>query len=543
MTYPVSLEDTSTSPIPIAQAYADGQNKFVANQASPYTHVDGNSNESGGVVVLPAPSTNGLPVTLPSITQKANAVTGSGAKTLAIAFANNNTAGNSIIVALGMGEVEASGITLAVTDSLGNTYTEAVKGSNSTTQEAAIFYATNILPGANTVTVTIAGASSSNTAIAAEIYEVQGLITVASLVVDQTANNSNAGSTAVSTANITPNYSNEIAFMAIAAAGGTITAGSGWTPDTGSALSPTGGNLVSFAAQSRVQMTQGPLVPAATLGTSNAWAACTAVFRSMHTPIEGTHIVQGGFAEVFGSAGSANADIINMDVRGYQSLSLQLNSNAFSGTLTFQGSGDGVTWQSIPMYNSQGNNFTTMNFGSAGYFYTVPISFRYFRARMTSYTSGAAQGTIQLSTLPTAMQYVSVLNTATISGSGLTVYGYSFGNFTAIAFSSYTTTQTQNDQTNYSARGVRVVLNVNNAGTGSITLEIDAKDSVSGVYIALLTGVAVTANGTYVYEIYPGLTPVANQVVSDVLSSTWRVKVTANNANAMTYSVGGHYLP
>src|SRR5258708_6582996 len=138
---------------------------------------------------------SGIPAALPVIVQKANGVTGAGGKTLAVAFGSNVTAGNSIVVVLGMGEVQAAlTITLAVTDSLSHTYTQATYASQSTTLEAAIFYTSNILGGANTVTVTIAGASSVNTAIAAEVYEVSGLFSQTPSVLDEVSTGTNAGS-------------------------------------------------------------------------------------------------------------------------------------------------------------------------------------------------------------------------------------------------------------------------------------------------------------------------------------------------------------
>jgi hypothetical protein len=542
MAFPASLEDTSGTPIPIGQAYLDGQNAYAANQSSPFTHTDSNSNTSAAPQVLPAPSTLGLPVITPSIRQKANGSTGSGAKTLAVAFPNNIADGNSIVVVMGMGEVEAAGITLAITDSQSLSYTQAVKGSNSTTQEAAIFYATNTQLGANTVTATIAGGSSSNTAISMEIYEVEGLITVASLIVDQTASNNAASGTAVTTANITPNYANEIAFMAVAAAGGTIAAGTGWTLDTGGALSPSGGNLVSFGAQSRFQMTQGPLVPAATLGTSNAWAACTAVFRSMHVQQEGTHIIQGGFSEFFGSAGAANADIINMDVSGYKWLTLHINTNAYSGTLSLQGSNDNVNWISVNFENASSASLASSIISTTNIMITGPIYFRYFRAHMASYTSGAAQGVLELFTIPPPAFLTAISGSPSVAQSGTWTVGLSNGDNTILISGARTTTQTSSDKTNTAARGIRVVLDVTVAGTGSVTLEIDAKDATSGKYTPLLTGAAVTTNSTNVYVVYPNLTPVANSIASDVLPTTWRVVITANNANSVTYSVGSSYL-
>lgn len=105
-----------------------------------------------------------------------------------------------------------------------------------------------------------------------------------------------------------------------------------------------------------------------------------------------------------------------------------------------------------------------------------------------------------------------------------------------------TTTQTGADQTNYNGRGVKVVLDMTVVGTGSVTLAIQGKDAASGKYYAILTGAAVVTNVTNVYTIYPGATAVANASVSDVLPRTWRVVVTANNANATTYTVGASVI-
>ena len=114
---------------------------------------------------------------------------------------------------------------------------------------------------------------------------------------------------------------------------------------------------------------------------------------------------------------------------------------------------------------------------------------------------------------------------------------------TILASAGRTTTQTQADQTNPYARGIQVILDMTVVGTGSVTLEIDGKDPASGKYYALLTGAAVVTNVTNVYRVYPGLTAAANATASDNLPRTWRVKVTANNANSATYSVGAVLLP
>lgn len=102
-----------------------------------------------------------------------------------------------------------------------------------------------------------------------------------------------------------------------------------------------------------------------------------------------------------------------------------------------------------------------------------------------------------------------------------------------------TTTQTLADQQNTVGDGVlNVVLDMTTVGTGSVTLTIDGKDIASGKYYNILTGAAVATNSTNVYKVGRGLTASANAVVNDVVPAYWRVKVTANNANSATYSVG-----
>ena len=541
MAYPPSLEDTSASPIPISQGYADNQNKFVAMGMSPFTHTDGNSNESGAALMQPALSTNGLPTVAPGISQRVTGVTGSGAKTLAIAFANANLAGNSIVVCLGMGEVESgSSINLAVTDSQGNTYTQAVKGTNSTTQEAAIFYAANILPGSNTVTITIAGGSSSNTAIAAEAYEVTGLITVSSLLVDASSGNNNTG-TAVSTSNLTPNFVNDLGFMAIASAGGTITAGSGWYLDSGT-LAPTGGNVASFGSQSRLQLTQGAVVPAATLGTSNAWAACAVLFRSMHLPTEGTHVTQGGMAEYVGSAAALNADLIPMiDVSAYKGFSLQIGSGVYSGTLTIQCSNDGVNWGSALAYRLDTQGLTSTIISASSIFLVGSPCFHYLRVRMTSYTSGTATAILELYTFSPAIP--TPTTSVSISGSVSTTQVTTISDSNAlISSASYSSTQTSSTQTNFSYRGLRIHLNVTVIGTGSLTLSIQGDDSTTSTWYTIFSNSSpIVANGFYEFSLYPGVsgTNTANYFyINDALPRSWRVSVAGPNGTTFAVAYG-----
>lgn len=116
----------------------------------------------------------------------------------------------------------------------------------------------------------------------------------------------------------------------------------------------------------------------------------------------------------------------------------------------------------------------------------------------------------------------------------------SIGLLTAAAV---TTTQTVSDQTNVCHRGVKVVLDMTAIGTGSVTITIQGKDKLSGKYYTLLAGAAVATNSTNVYTVYPGLPATTNVSANDVLPEVWNVKITANNANPATYTVGASLIP
>ena len=111
-------------------------------------------------------------------------------------------------------------------------------------------------------------------------------------------------------------------------------------------------------------------------------------------------------------------------------------------------------------------------------------------------------------------------------------------NFTALNVVGATTTQTTQDFKNEWGCGSEIYLNVSNAGTGSITITVQGKDPTSGVYYNVLQGAAVTSNGFTRYQIFPGATTAANVSVNDLMPYTWRIVMTANNANAISYSVG-----
>lgn len=106
-----------------------------------------------------------------------------------------------------------------------------------------------------------------------------------------------------------------------------------------------------------------------------------------------------------------------------------------------------------------------------------------------------------------------------------------------LASESRDTTQTLGDQSSNGAGAAHLIINVTNAGTGSITPKLQGKDA-NGVYYDILVGAAITSNGINVIKVGRGMTPSPNAVATDQLPRTFRVVITANNANPMTYTVG-----
>src|SRR5260221_216144 len=120
--------------------------------------------------------------------------------------------------------------------------------------------------------------------------------------------------------------------------------------------------------------------------------------------------VKGDFAEQSGlSAAALNADLVaSTDVSAYKWLSLQLTPTAYVGTLSFQWSNDNANFYPLMLYRpdtaSQTNAVTAItSVSSLGYY--GPIGFRYLRVRMTAYTSGTANATLELYTVPPPVQF------------------------------------------------------------------------------------------------------------------------------------------
>ncbi len=86
-----------------------------------------------------------------------------------------------------------------------------------------------------------------------------------------------------------------------------------------------------------------------------------------------------------------------------------------------------------------------------------------------------------------------------------------------------------------------VVLGVTTIVAGaSVTVAVSGVDSASGTTWPLISSAAVTATGTVVVKIAPGITPSTNVAVADILPPDVQVTVTHANADSITYALTAH---
>lgn len=91
--------------------------------------------------------------------------------------------------------------------------------------------------------------------------------------------------------------------------------------------------------------------------------------------------------------------------------------------------------------------------------------------------------------------------------------------------------------------GLHLVIDVTAASaTPSVVPTIDFYDDLSGKWANLLTGAAITATGTTVLKIYPGIAAVANASASDCIHGRMRLVCTHADADSVTYSAAVHLI-
>lgn len=141
--------------------------------------------------------------------------------------------------------------------------------------------------------------------------------------------------------------------------------------------------------------------------------------------------------------------------------------------------------------------------------------------------------------LPSRLSMVSALG---VQYSGTTtelVRGNNDG--TAIASASRASGAVTNsaDIINYSKDKLSIITNIS-AGAGTVTVKVQQKDPVSGAYVDIPGAVTagLTGVGAYILQVAPGLTPVANSLISAIIPRVLRITQTNGGGVNTTNSVG-----
>ena len=245
--------------------YTIGSNDigFALRSAVTATNASGSTTAFSSVTsIVQSSGTPGGTITL----VQSNAAQGTSVNSLSATFSGNNQAHDLIIAVVRM---STNSQTVAVSDSSGNLYTDAVSQVQSSDgHQLHLFYAGNIVGGPNSVTAVF---SSTNNHPWLAIYEYTGVTAL-----DQTGHAQGSGASA-DTGAISTTAANELIFAASglpASYPGTVTAGTGYAlqqQDTGSSRAATEGSVT--ATSETVHGVFG-ISPAA------SWSAVIATFKA-----------------------------------------------------------------------------------------------------------------------------------------------------------------------------------------------------------------------------------------------------------------------
>lgn len=205
-----------------------------------------------------------------TLVQSASQAFGFSASARAKAFASNLTAGNLVVVAV---STFGTGITVALTDTLGQTYVQIGAYVNNNQARISLWYVANCAAGANTVTVTPSGSAN----ISVGLLEYSGVTGSTPL---QASATSTGISTAPSPGAVTVPTVGDLVVAAFSA-DNAVTSIAATSPMTLRANLTGAGDSVTLGVSDDGSAPSPTETPAFTLGTSRNWSAIAASFETV----------------------------------------------------------------------------------------------------------------------------------------------------------------------------------------------------------------------------------------------------------------------
>lgn len=248
----------------------------------------------------------------------------------------------------------------------------------------------------------------------------------------------------------------------------------------------------------------------------------------------------GNFREMASlSAGALNAFLVpTTDVSSFKWVSLHLLTTAFTGTITFQGSNDGVTFKPVQLFQGDTLSVNANNIANASnLIFHGPIYYRFFNVQVTNYVSGTQTAVLELYETPawswpslvalgTGFNVIGTTGVAFLNPGGGTLETVhdNWDNITVQTLTAQGTgTVNSTLQTNNNARGLMIVVNITAITAGSLTVHIQAVDPVSSNATDLLVSAALAAVAKTALFVYPGITATANVAASAILTRSWQI--------------------
>jgi subtilisin family serine protease len=440
-------------------------------------------------------------------------VEGSAVSSISVAFPAGNTAGN-LIIAFVRASTTAQTITLS--DTAGNTYTQAVsQGQTTDGHQAAIFYAANIKSGANTVTATFSG---TNNHPFLAIYEYRGLSTTNPL--DKTSAAQGTSATASSGATATTTAANELVFAGLglpSSSTTTVTAGSSFTLEQQDTRS--GGSRA--ASEDQIVSATGSYAGTFTLSVSDNWSAVVATFLPPSASAPPT------ITTASLPAGTQNA--------AYNAtLAATGGTSPYSWTLI-----NGTTLPAGLLLNSSTGAITGTPSGTGGTNFTVQVTDK------NSETASKALSTtvnpppsITTTALPNGTQNVAY-SASLAASNGTPPYSWTLINGTTLPaglqLNSSTGAITGSPTGNAGATNFTVQVRDTNGASASANLSITITVNAAGparVQVASIEGSAVSS----VSVAFPAGNTAGNLIIAFVRASTTTQTITLSDTAGNTYT-------
>lgn len=107
----------------------------------------------------------------------------------------------------------------------------------------------------------------------------------------------------------------------------------------------------------------------------------------------------------------------------------------------------------------------------------------------------------------------------------------------------YNSNQNSDFLKNFNGRGIQLITNVTVVpGVDTITISILGLEPAQGDPYVLAETPAIVAVGTYILTLYPSITEVANEKVSQIFPETYAIASTHSNpfVTDFTYSIAGY---